>query len=90
MDETLVGSATQGEGRGRHHKTLVVGAVEVMACTDAKWTGRDPNLPRGQQRGGQGRGVVAGRLRFQVVPDRKQETLVAFAQADIASTRSDA
>lgn len=54
VDETLVGGATQGEGRGRHHKTLVVGAVEVMARTDVKWKGRDPNLPRGQHRGGHG------------------------------------
>ena len=84
VDETLVGGATQGEGRGRHHKTLVVGAVEVMARTDVKWAGRDPNVPRGQHRGGHGRGVVAGRLRFQVVPDRKQETLVPFVQANIA------
>ena len=85
VDETLVGGATQGEGRGRHHKTLVVGAAEVMARTDVKWTGRDPNLPQGQHRGGHGRGVLAGRLRFQIVPDRKQETLVPFVQANIAS-----
>src|SRR5664280_328297 len=26
LDETWVGGATQGEGRGRHHKTLVTGA----------------------------------------------------------------
>jgi hypothetical protein len=55
-----------------------------MARTDVKWKGRDPNLPLGQHRGGHGRGVVAGRLRFQVVPDRKQETLVPFVQANIA------
>ncbi len=84
VDETFVGGATQGEGHGRHHKTLVVGAVEVMARTDVKWKGRDPNVPRGQHRGGHGRGVVAGRLRFQVVPDRKQETLMPFVQANIA------
>ena len=30
IDETYVGGATQGEGRGRHHKTLVVGMVEVL------------------------------------------------------------
>ena len=29
VDETLVGGATQGEGKGVHHKTLVIGAVEV-------------------------------------------------------------
>jgi len=27
VDETYVGGVTQGEGRGRHHKTLVVGIV---------------------------------------------------------------
>ena len=83
VDETLVGGATQGEGKGVHHKTLVVGAVEVMPRTDIKWTGRDPNIPRGQHRGGHGRGVVAGRLRLQVVPNRQQETLVPFVTGNV-------
>src|SRR5450759_3210311 len=29
VDETLVGGRTKGEGRGVHHKAIVVGAVEV-------------------------------------------------------------
>ena len=29
VDETYIGGATQGEGRGRHHKTLVASVVEV-------------------------------------------------------------
>ena len=29
VDETLVGGRTKGEGQGIHHKTIVVGAVEV-------------------------------------------------------------
>ena len=29
VDETYIGGATQGEGRGRHHKTLVGGIVGV-------------------------------------------------------------
>ena len=29
VDETLVGGRTKGEGRGVHHKTTVVGAIEV-------------------------------------------------------------
>ncbi len=65
VDETYVGGATQGEGRGRHHKT----------------PGPDPNLPSGQRprhRGGHGRGVIADRLRLQVIPNRKQETLEPF------------
>lgn len=84
VDETMVGGATQGKGRGRTDKVLVAGAVEVMPRKDIKWTGRDPNLPRGQHRGGHGRGVVAGRLRLAVVPNRKQDTLVPFVQRNVA------
>jgi len=76
VDETYVGGATQGEGRGRHHKTLVVGIVEVRPRRKAP--GPDPNLPTGQRpqhRGGHGRGFIAGRLRLRVIPNRKQETL---------------
>ena len=29
VDEALVGGRTKGEGRGNHHKTTVVGAIEV-------------------------------------------------------------
>lgn len=79
VDETFVGGATQGEGRGRHHKTLVAGAVEVRPRTKAP--GPDPNLPSGQRpqhRGGHGRSFVAGRLRLKVIPNRKQETLEPF------------
>src|SRR5664279_2666842 len=57
LDETWVGGATQGEGRGRHHKTLVVGAVEVRPR--AKAPGPDPNITTGQAKtkhsGGHGR-----------------------------------
>jgi hypothetical protein len=76
LDETYVGGATQGEGRGRHHKTLVLGLVEVLPREKA--LGPDPNLPTGQRpqhRGGHGRGFIAGRLRLQVIPNRKRETL---------------
>jgi transposase-like protein len=76
VDETFVGGATQGEGRGVHHKTLVVGMVEVIPRKKA--LGPDPNFPSGQRpqhRGGHGRSFIAGRLRLQVVPNRKQETL---------------
>jgi transposase-like protein len=86
LDETWVGGATQGEGRGRHHKTLVVGAVEVRPR--AKAPGPDPNLPTGQaktaHRGGHGRSIIAGRLRLQVVSGRSQKELEAFALAAVA------
>ena len=42
IDECFIDGATRGEGRGMHHMTTVVGAVEVRACKDgeeraAKW-----------------------------------------------------
>jgi len=78
VDETYIGGATQGEGRGRHHKTLVAGVVEVRPRKKAP--GPDPNLPSGGQkhRGGHGRDIIAGRLRLQVIANRKQETLEPF------------
>lgn len=74
VDETFVGGATQGKGRGVTDKVLVAGAVEVMPRRQSdKWGGRDPKLLGGRpHRGGHGRGVVAGRLRLQVIPNRKQ------------------
>ena len=84
VDETYVGGATQGEGRGRHHKTLVGGIVEVRPRMNAP--GLDPNMPSGQRpqhRGGHGRSFIAGRLRLQVVPNRKQETLEPFVLANV-------
>lgn len=93
VDETYVGGATQGEGRGRHHKTLVVGMVEVIPRKNA--LGPEPDLPFGQRpehRGGHGRGFIAGRLRLQIVPDRKQETLEPMVLANVrkkAEVRTD-
>ena len=40
VDETYVSGATHGEGPGRHHKTLVVGMVEVLPRKKA--LGPDP------------------------------------------------
>jgi transposase-like protein len=93
VDETYVGGATQGEGRGRHHKTLVVGMVEVLPRKKA--LGPDPNLPSGQRpqhRGGHGRSFIAGRLRLQTIPNRKQETLEPMVLANVqkkAEVRTD-
>lgn len=84
VDETYIGGATQGEGRGRHHKTLVAGIVEVRPRKKAP--GPDPNLPSDQgpkHRGGHGRSVIAGRLRLQVIPNRKQETLEPFVLENV-------
>ena len=87
VDETFIGGATQGEGKGKHNMTLVAGAVEVMPRKSIKWDGEDPNLPSGQRpkhKGGHGRSFVAGRLRFQVIPNRKQETLVPFVRENVS------
>lgn len=80
VDEAWIGGATQGEGRGRHHKALVVGAVEVRPRSKAPEP--EPNIPTGQakpkQRGGHGRSIIAGRLRLQVVSGRSQKELEPF------------
>lgn len=83
VDETYVGGKTQGEGRGRHHKTLVLGMVEVMPRS--KTSRPDPNIATGQRpqhQGGHGRGFIAGRLRLQIIPNRKQKTLESIVLAN--------
>jgi len=94
LDETWVGGATQGEGRGRHHKTLVVGAVEVRPR--AKALEPDPNMTTGQAKsnhsGGHGRGFIGGRLRLQVLPGRnigELEPSVLKAVTPGSSARTD-
>lgn len=86
VDEKWVGGATQGEGRGVHHKTLVVGAVEVRPRERAP--GPDPNLPTGQahskHRGGHGRGIIAGRLRLQVLAARTRKQVEPFVRRSVA------
>lgn len=106
VDEKWVGGATQGEGRGVHHKTLVVGAVEVRPRSAIPFSGADPNMIAGSAptlkahgaaqkgvrrkvapkspRGGHGRGVIAGRLRLQVVPGRTQKELEPFVLDSVA------
>jgi transposase-like protein len=90
VDETFVGGATQGKGHGVTDQVLVVGAVEVMPRRESeKWGGQDPNFmgdPLPTHRGGHGRKILAGRLRLQVVPDRKQETLIPFIQANVTTS----
>jgi hypothetical protein len=67
VDECLVGGETRGEGRGTHHKSVVVGAVEVRSRQD-----------NGKSRR---RKVYAGRLRLRVVPDRSADALTGFVKA---------
>jgi hypothetical protein len=80
LDEVWIGGRTRGEGRGSHHKTLVVGAVEVRHRAPPRpdpFGAQTKAIPR---RGG----LYAGRLRLKVVPDRKASNLVGFARDVIA------
>src|SRR5450830_2118333 len=82
VDETWVGGRTRGEGRGRHHKTLVVGAIEERKRKeDEEERDHRKALPR---RGG----LYAGRLRLCIVPDRSAKSLENFvAEAVQPGTR---
>jgi hypothetical protein len=70
IDECLVGGETRGEGRGVHHKSIVVGAVEVRSRWDDAKSHR--------------RKVYAGRLRLRVVPDRSADALTGFVKDNVA------
>jgi transposase-like protein len=72
MDEVWIGGRTRGEGRGEHHKTLVVGAVESRKGKAKDYGETSKATPRCG-------GVYAGRLRLHVVPDRSAKSLEAFA-----------
>jgi len=78
LDETWVGGRTRGEGKGTHHKTLVIGAVEVRhrVAGDAVDVLQNKAKPR---RGNK----YAGRLRLAIVPNRTAKTLVGWANANI-------
>ncbi len=72
VDESLVGGATRGEGRGVHDKTLVACAVEVRK--------RKPKVKGAVPRRN---GRYAGRIRLEVVPDRSAKSLVGFVEAAV-------
>jgi transposase-like protein len=79
VDECFVGGATRGEGEGVHHKTLVVGAVEV--CKREK-DGKSHK-----------RKIYAGRLRLAIARDRSAKSLVPFVTANVvkgAKVKTDA
>lgn len=77
LDETWVGGRTRGEGRGQHHKTLVVGAIEERTRKENEGEGDHRKaLPR---RGG----LYAGRLRLHIAPDRSAKSLESFVTDSI-------
>mgnify|MGYP002140100049 FL=1 len=68
VDETWIGGATRGEGRGKHHQVLVAAAVEVRQSEPKE--GSNAKMRRG--------GRYAGRLRMQIVPNRGANALRGF------------
>jgi transposase-like protein len=76
MDETWIGGRTRGEGRGHHHKTLVVGVVEQRKRR--KQTEVDGYLSPSKALPRRG-GLYAGRLRLGVIVDRSAKSLETFA-----------
>jgi hypothetical protein len=81
IDEAFVGGATRGEGKGVHHKALVIGAVEV--CTK-----KPPEEPKKKRIKGdpKKKATYAGRLRLQVIPDRGGDILTEFVKENVAPT----
>lgn len=73
VDETWIGGATRGEGRGNHDQSLVVAAVEVR---ERPPKGGVKTTPRRQ-------GRYAGRLRMEVAPNRGRLALTSFVQSAV-------
>jgi hypothetical protein len=78
LDETLVGGATRGEGKGTHHKIYVIGAVEVLQRPPVV-AGKEPTKAMLRRAG-----TYAGRLRLRVADDRQGATLQAFVRETVA------
>ena len=84
IDECFIGGATRGEGAGVHHKTMVVGAVEVR---------RREEGGRANARAHNNRKLYAGRLRLAIAKDRSAKSLVPFVTANVvkgAKVKTDA
>jgi hypothetical protein len=72
IDECFIGGRTRGEGKGTHHQTTVVGAVEVRARKD---------VARGKKL------TYAGRLRLRVVSNTEQlETPISGRDIETLTT----
>lgn len=83
VDECLIGGRTRGEGRGTHHMTTVVGAVEVRQRKDAE---QRAAKYRENHTGGVPlkKIVYAGRLRLRVIEGRDAKSLIPFVTENIA------
>jgi hypothetical protein len=72
VDECFIGGRTRGEGRGVHHMTTVIGAVEVRLREETKKRHK--------------RCVYAGRLRLRVIPNRSSSAIMGFVESSIAQS----
>jgi transposase-like protein len=72
VDETWIGGRTRGEGRGVHHKTLVIAAVEVRH--------REPGTAQDRRRNRR----YAGRVRLALAADRGADALGGFVKSAVA------
>jgi ISXO2-like transposase domain len=84
IDECLLGGETRGEGRGIHHKVTVVGAVEVRI----RKKGEGHSAKRTDAHSGgvpTKKDIYGGRLRLQVIADKRAKSLTTFVSSNIAS-----
>jgi hypothetical protein len=77
VDECHIGSKTRGEGKGVHHKSTVIGAVEVCQRKDAELRAakyrqaHEGGVPLKQL-------VYAGRIRLRMIEHRDRQSLISF------------
>lgn len=82
IDETLIGGKTRGEGKGVHHKAMVLGFVEV--CNRKPSEARRAKILEAEQHGRpERRNTYAGRIRLVVVEDRLARTLNREVTANV-------
>lgn len=81
IDETWVGGRTKGEGRGVHHKALVIAAVEVRERKegDALAASRNTHAKGKPLR----RRIYAGRLRLRLLPARQGAAARKFIRQNV-------
>src|SRR5271170_2397628 len=82
IDEAFVGGATRGEGKGVHHKALVIGAVEVCTKQPPEELEKKKRIKGDPKK----KTTYAGRLRLQVIPDRSGDILTEFVKENVAPT----
>lgn len=82
IDEAFIGGRTRGEGRGVHHKAMILGFVEVRTAKPS--AERAAKIEKALSEGRPiRRQVYAGRIRLIAVPDRLMRTLNQVVPANV-------